>query len=72
MILGYARVAELAGAAYELSRDRQEQLRMERVSLSLDEVRAIKKYATRDAAYVDRVSFRLRACSPWRSARGRS
>ena len=30
---------------------------MERVSLSLDEVRAIKKYATRDAAYADRVSL---------------
>jgi hypothetical protein len=30
---------------------------MERVSLSLDEVRAIKKYATRDASYADRVSL---------------
>jgi hypothetical protein len=30
---------------------------MERVSLSLDEVRAIKKYATRDAVYADRVSL---------------
>jgi hypothetical protein len=30
---------------------------MERVSLSLGEVRAIKKYATRDASYADRVSL---------------
>ena len=30
---------------------------MERVSLSLDEVRAIKKCATGDAAYADRVSL---------------
>ena len=56
MIHGYARVPALVGPASELSRDRQEMLQMERISLSLDDVRAIKKYATRDAPYFDRVS----------------
>ena len=44
---------------------------MEPVSLSLDEVRAIKRYATRNASYVDRVSLGFAvALARLREARG--